>query len=394
MKLNGISPRLQEDLLLRQDKMQFFLRQMGADACILTGNTNLCYALGAMAEGYFYLPAQGRGIFFAKPGCSLSGEDVLRITRPEMIPKMLEDLGLPLPGSIALEDDEISAAEWIRLSRLFDVNVLRGASAARQARAVKTPYEIQLLRHNGRRHAELYENIPSLYKPGMTDNDLCAEIECMLRRSGHIGLFRTFGFRMEAYSGSLVGGLNAAAPSPYDFALGGAGMTPLFPVGACGEVLKEGQTLVADLPFNEAGYMTDHSRCYSIGPAPRRARELFDISHEILDRICAEARPGVPCSALYEAAQQVVSRHSVQDCFMGTRKQARFVGHGVGIEINELPVIAPRFQAPLQEGMILALEPKFVVEGMGAVGAENTYLVTSEGLENLTPCPEQIIELG
>ncbi len=78
---------------------------------------------------------------------------------------------------------------------------------------------------------------------------------------------------------------------------------------------------------------------------------------------------------------------------MGYTQKAGFIGHGVGIEINELPVIAPRSRDILQENNVLALEPKFVVPGVGAVGIENTYIVTSGGLERITDSPEDIISL-
>ena len=77
---------------------------------------------------------------------------------------------------------------------------------------------------------------------------------------------------------------------------------------------------------------------------------------------------------------------------MGHRQHAGFVGHGVGIEINELPVIAPRSRDILAAGNVIALEPKFVIPGVGAVGIENTYRVTDSGpMERLTDAPEEII---
>lgn len=79
---------------------------------------------------------------------------------------------------------------------------------------------------------------------------------------------------------------------------------------------------------------------------------------------------------------------------MGTHFQAKFVGHGVGLEINELPVLTPRSNDVMQPGMIFAFEPKFVLAGIGAVGIENTFLVTEMGVEKITLLDESIIELG
>ena len=105
------------------------------------------------------------------------------------------------------------------------------------------------------------------------------------------------------------------------------------------------------------------------------------------------ATPGVNASALYETAAEMASRYGLSDFFMGHRQHAGFVGHGVGIEINEAPVIAPRSKDMLQRGNVIALEPKFVIPGVGAVGIENTYVVEDNGMRCLTPAPQEILPL-
>jgi Xaa-Pro aminopeptidase len=73
--------------------------------------------------------------------------------------------------------------------------------------------------------------------------------------------------------------------------------------------------------------------------------------------------------------------------------QVRFVGHGVGLELDELPVLATGFDIPLEPGMTIAIEPKFFFPERGGVGIENTYLVTETGFENLTVFPEEIVSI-
>ena len=74
-------------------------------------------------------------------------------------------------------------------------------------------------------------------------------------------------------------------------------------------------------------------------------------------------------------------------------KKAKFIGHGIGLEINEMPVLAPRMKQELEPGMVFALEPKIVLPGIGPVGIENSWVVTAEGVEKLTLCKEEIVEL-
>ena len=97
---------------------------------------------------------------------------------------------------------------------------------------------------------------------------------------------------------------------------------------------------------------------------------------------------------LYDIAVEIAKEAGFADKFMGTGQQAKFIGHGIGLEINEAPVLAPRMKQPLESGMVFALEPKIVIPGVGPVGIENSWVVTNEGIEKLTNCNEEIIELS
>ena len=96
---------------------------------------------------------------------------------------------------------------------------------------------------------------------------------------------------------------------------------------------------------------------------------------------------------MYEVAMEMVTAAGMDDYFMGHTQKAGFIGHGVGIEVNELPVLAPRSRDVLEEGNVIAIEPKFVIPHVGAVGIENTYVVRNDHLECITNAPEEITEL-
>lgn len=192
--------------------------------------------------------------------------------------------------------------------------------------------------------------------------------------------------------GSLLTGDNAGAPSPYDFALGGAGSQAL-PLGSNGTPLCEGQAVMVDMAGNYGVYCTDMTRTYSIGHLSDEAYRLHELSLEIHRQVMQKAAPGTSCADLYNESLRIVEEAGAGPYFMGTELQAQFVGHGLGLQINELPVLMGRSKDTLQPGMVIAFEPKFVLPHIGAVGIENTYLVTETGIENLTPAPEEIIDL-
>ena len=192
--------------------------------------------------------------------------------------------------------------------------------------------------------------------------------------------------------GSVLTGENAAVPSPYDFALGGAG-DPSNPIGANGSVLKEGNSVMIDMCGNFTGYLDDITRTFSIGTLPEKAYKAHQTAIEIQDRIQENLKEGALCEDIYKLALTIAAGNGLADCFMGTLQQAKFVGHGVGLVINEPPVLAKRSKEVLLPNMAIAVEPKFVIDGIGAVGLEDTYLVGKTGGEKITLVEPGIIDL-
>lgn len=385
-----ILPR--EEAAMRLAKVQEKLAGV-ADAMLVTDYANLYYLTGRVFAGWAYIPVNGKPLWIVRRPIELEGDGVAYVRKPEEIPALLERNGLVVPATVGLELD---LTPWNTVDRLRKAlgnpATVDVTNVMREARSVKTPCEIGLLKLSGARHSEVYGRIPSLYHIGMTDFELDVEIEHLSRKEGNLGIFRISGQSMEFFMSSVLTGENADAPTPYDFALGGAGMNPSLPVGASGEEIKRNRPVMVDANGNYTGYMTDMTRVFSLGPVPDEARRAHECSIEIHRMFAREAVPGTEAKALYERALGIVKSHGLERYFMGHRQHAGFVGHGVGIEINEWPVIAPKSRQILREGNVIALEPKFVLPGIGAVGVENTYVVCADHAECITTAPEEIVE--
>jgi Xaa-Pro dipeptidase len=384
--------RMIQDAPLRLSKIQKLLIENGWDACLLTTSVNILYANGSIFSGYFFIPSEGNPVRFVKRPTDISGENIAFIRKPEQIPDFLSDFSLTTPKKMLLEGDEMSHGDWVRLQACFpNTEMVNGTHQIRKVRSIKTPFEIELIRSSAQAHVRAYKRIPEVYRPGMTDTALSIEIERLMRLEGNLGLFRTFG-EMEAFMGSVLTGENASVASPYDFALGGAGHLTN-PVGASGLKLEQGKSIMIDMAGNFTGYLDDLTRTFSIGRLTEKAYKAHQVSIDIQMRLQEEMKEGAICEDIWETSHAMAKKAGLENCYMGTTQQAKFVGHGVGLVINELPVLATRSKDILLPGMTLAIEPKFVIEGVGAVGVEDTYLIGKNGSERLTLLDFDIIDL-
>jgi len=379
----------------RLRKLQQTITNANADACIITSPVNQFWLCGFIFDGYMMLFPEGDPLLFVKRPAGMTDERVKQIRKPEQIPDMLRDADMRLPQRVLIESDLLSYSSAKRLQAALEMpEVINVSGEMRRLRAVKSEYELNQIRESAQIHTRVYELIPSLYRKGMTDLELQIEIEREMRLHGSVGIFRSFGENMEIFMGSMLAGDNAQAASPYDYALGGKGISPLLPLGANGTPLVSGTTLMVDMAGNYRPWMDDMSRTYAIEEAPDMAREAHQLSIDIIHAIEKTTKAGTPCADLYLLAEKMVQEKGMQRYFMGTSQQAKFIGHGVGIEINEPPVLTPRSKEILESGMVIAVEPKFVLPGIGPVGIENTYIVHENGLEKITLCEEALITLS
>ena len=383
----------------RLEKVKEQMRAAGISHALVRNNVNIYYLTGRVFRGFIYVSTdiEAPYYFVREPNHLVSDHHApdSHIRKPEEIPALLAAKGLKNDSPIGLELDTITYSEARRLAACFGKEPSANISPClRGARAVKTAAEIEKLRCDGKKQSLVYERIPHCFREGMTDVEFQIEIERASRLEGCLGQFRVAGSDMELFMGNVLTGHNADTPSPYDFAMGGEGLDASLPVGACGEIIRENMPVMVDVNGNYNGYMTDMTRMYIQGEPSENALQVLALSSDICRTLAGMMRPGAKACDLYNKASQMAADAGMADFFMGHRSHAGFVGHGVGIEVNELPVIAPRSRDILAAGNVIALEPKFVVPGLGAIGIENTYVVAAEGEpEVLTKASEQFIRL-
>ena len=388
------------ELQLRCDRISEALTSVGGGSILLRSIPNHLYLTGTVFSGYTFLEVGKRPFFFYDRPTSIFEDYVeeraFAIRKPEQIPDILKSFGSKMGSDTLLEGGTLPHLEYLRLSALAEGGEVHPADASqlmREVRSIKTEMELTTLRSMGLTHMEIYRLAPDLWEPGITDLEWQHRLEFRMRRRGSIGIFRAYGPRMEIFMGNVSAGDNSDTPAPYDFAMGGAG-TPAMPMGANGTPIEEGMPVMIDLAGNYGVYNTDMTRVYAAGDVDEELQRAHDLSISLQEWFADNVREGTLTSEIYNHCVEEVRREGFEENFMGHTFQAKFVGHGVGIEINELPVLMERRPVPLQKGMVVAFEPKFVFPGKGAVGIENTFEITPQGSVNITPYPMEIIPLG
>jgi Xaa-Pro aminopeptidase len=381
-----------DEIEARLARFQEALRADGLAGALLVQETDLVYLAGTGQSAHLVVPAEGEARLhvrktFERARAESPLERVEPLASLRELPGVLADAGLD-GGRLGLELDVLPASLFLSYGRRLPTFELADCSTLlRRIRAVKSRWELEQIR----RAAEMLALVPKWMgrhaREGITELELAAELERELRLAGHQGPVRFRAFNNELFYGSVLAGPSAAVPGSTETPIVGPGVNVAVSKGASRRAIRRAEPIVVDLAGAWEGYLADQTRTFSLGAAGAAWLELHDAALAILRGVTADARPGVSPAELWERASELAGG---RPGFMGG---VSFVGHGFGLEIDELPVLAPGFDEPLAEGMVFALEPKFVVPGEGAVGIENSYAVTAGGVERLTTAPERLIEL-
>jgi Xaa-Pro dipeptidase len=378
--------------------LQESLQQENVDAALLTQNVDLFYYSGSMQNGLLYVPVNADPIFFVKKSIVRAKEESpLEIQPLERMRTLLERIIARYgrkPSMLGIEADVIPYQLGLRYQQLLDTVITDISPLIRQQRAVKSIFEQEKISQAAKLVDEVVQRVPSWLYVGMTEVELAAKIEHYLRVRGNINLNRMRSYNQELSLGMIAAGSAAATPTYFDGPAGGLGLTVASPQGASMRPIAENEPILLDFSTVVEGYMVDQTRIAVIGELDKELRYAYQWAQKILREVEQLGKPGVSWESLYHRALQMVEQAGLSEYFMGYgADQAKFLGHGVGLEIDELPILANRFSKPLEENMVLAIEPKFTFPGKGVVGLENTYVVQTDGLHSLSLSSEEIIQV-
>lgn len=372
-----------------QDRMIRFRAQMDRrnpewQMTAILGKVNLYYFTGSMQDGLLLIPRDGEAVYWVRRSYERAMDESLfpRIEAMASYRDAARATG-KCPATVHLETELVPLAQYQRLRKYFPFTDARAADFALSVtRAFKSPYELKLMEQAGEIHRRVMEEqVPRMLRQGMSEADLGAELFSALIAEGHHGVARFGAFETDIVVGYLCFGESSIYPACVNSPGGNYGMGPAVPMfGSRDRKLKAGDMVFIDSGAGAEGYHSDKSLTYMFGkPLPKAAYDIQERCVEIQDRIASMLVPGMIPSKIYFEIMKALEPAFLEN-FMGFGTQcAKFLGHGIGLVVDEWPVIAEGFDEPLEEGMVLAIEPKRGMAGVGLLGIENTFLVTPKG---------------
>ncbi len=240
-----------------------------------------------------------------------------------------------------------------------------------------------------------HEAVLSTLREGMTELELAAAVENAHRLAEHEGIFfiRQPDFFMSR--GPLSSGSNLFKISGVVYTITGVGLSPSVPAGPSRRNISRGDPVIVDIPTLVDGYHADQTRTYCIGEAHEGIRSLHADLRAIADYVISQARPGMKCSEVYRMAVEKSADVGRMDHFLnfGQGKRSRLIGHGIGLELNEPPIISEYDHTQIPCNCVIALDIHMMEAGLGVVKLEDMILITEGGNEILTKSPRELFEI-
>lgn len=377
-------------------RLQTRLAAAEVQAALLLMPSDIYYFTGTRQNSALWVPVEGSPVLLVRKSLVRArDEGTIDDIRPFPSSKELSGLLGRAGDTVGMTFDAVPVQQHGWYSKVLPGRSFTDISMiVRELRAVKSSAEIDSIRYSAEKLIAVFREVPTFLKAGMRELDLAAEMEYRLRRSGHEGYVRMRAFNQELFGGMAVSAGGSSSYGFFDGAVTGKGLSSASPQGASREVIRENEPVLIDFAGVFEGYIVDMTRIFVIGTLDPELQRAFDLSLAIQEAVRQAMVPGAICEEVYRQAAAMAEEAGMGGNFMGMPgEQSRFVGHGVGLELDELPVLAQGFAMPLQEGHVVAVEPKFVLPGKGAIGIENTFAVSAEGGVRLTELSDAVVTL-
>ncbi|WP_010663774.1 M24 family metallopeptidase [Marinilabilia salmonicolor] len=351
---------------------------------IIFSKINLLYFTGSMPDGMLIIPRDGEATLWVRKSFErTSKESEFPDIRLMGSYRDAAAVYPQTPKEVYLEAEFVPLAMFNRIRKHFPFERFQSLDLqVSMTRAVKSDLELSFMEKAGAIHQRVLENlVPNILKEGMTEADLSGELYRLMVLEGHQGTARFSMFDTEIVVAQLGFGESSLYPTNFDGPGGNRGLNAAVPgLGSRKRKLQKGDLVFVDMGMGVNGYHSDKTMTYMFGkPLPEDVQNIHKQCVDIQHQVASMLKPGNIPENIYETIMDGLSP-DFKENFMGFGdRYVKFLGHGIGLTVDELPVLAKGFKDPLEENMVFAVEPKKGIEGVGMVGIENTFVVTPDG---------------
>ena len=356
---------------------------------IIFSKINLLYFTGSMSEGMLIIEREKGATYWVRRSYERAMmESEFQDIKPMNSYRDAAASYFKVPEKVYLETEFVPLAMFARVQKHFPFQSFKALDfQVSMTRAVKSAWEFKFMEEAGQIHQRvLEERVPELLREGMSEADLAAELYEVMVKEGHQGTARFAMHDTDIVVAQLGFGTNSLVPTNFDGPGGNLGLNAAVPsLGSRERKLKKGDLVFVDMGVGVNGYHSDKTMTYMFGePLPKEIQAIHQQCVAIQKQVAELLKPGNVPETIYESVMESLSPDFKQN-FMGFgNRQAKFLGHGIGLTVDELPVLTKGFKMPIQENMVFAVEPKKGIGGIGMVGIENSFVVTPEGGRSIT----------
>ncbi len=381
----------------RIEKIRKELQNNGIDGLFIVQRVDLFYFSGTAQTGFLYIPAEGQPVLFIKRYLPRARKEssirnIVEVKSIKEVPGLISDFYGKLPGTIGFEFDVLPVRDFNFYKRLFDVEkFVDGSHLIHKVRMIKSDWEIEQIEKTAELSQKTFEYMKSAIRPGLTEMEFAGMYETFARKLGHGAKLRVRDYQTEGYPWHILSGTNGGLLGLLDSPASGEGTSAAFPCGGGNKLLAPNEPIMIDLGSVLNGYHVDETRMFAIGSMPGRAMDACRAAIEIHNAVLEKVKPGISIDELFRHSVETANSLGYAKPYLGPPgHEVSFVGHGIGLEIVEFPIIASGKKERIEPGMTFALEPKMVFENEFSAGIESVFLVTETGARLISRVPLEI----
>jgi Xaa-Pro aminopeptidase len=381
----------------RKIKIQAQLQKAGVDGLLIAQPVDMFYFSGITQNGFLYIPCQGEMLLFIKHNLSAAQNEspvknIIKIRSIKEIPGLISDFYGRLPSTLGFEFD-VTPVNIFNFYRCIFSNqkCVDGSPFILKVRRIKSDWEIMQIEHTGHLFKKIFEYAKTAIRPGLSEMEFAGMMEAFAQNYSPGAFVRVRDIHTEGYPWHVLSGKNGGMVGLLDSPASGEGTSAAFPCGAGSKPLAANEPVMIDFSFELNGYHMDVTRMLSIGAMSNRAMKACQAAIQIHNSVLNIVKPEITVDELFRHSVSCAQNLGYAESYLGPPGyKVSFIGHGIGLELIEGPIIAKNKNDRLEPGMVFALEPKMVFENEFAAGIESVFLVTDDGHRLISHVPVEV----